>query len=152
LLQIKKFRHVAIVVRDLDRMVNFYTQTLGFRLKRRFAIGNEDFQRGIGVLDAEATGAHLLVPNSDVEIELFQFREAEDVPSGSPANTQGDRHVALVVENLQETWRELEETGISFLSNPITVKEPKEVAGFQFVYFRDPEGNIIELNELPSGA
>jgi catechol 2,3-dioxygenase-like lactoylglutathione lyase family enzyme len=90
-------------------MVNFYTQTLGFRLKRRFAIGNEDFQRGIGVLDAEANGAHLLVPNSDVEIELFQFREAEDVPSGSPANTQGYRHVALVVENLQETWRELEE-------------------------------------------
>ena len=60
--------------------------------------------------------------------------------------------MALVVENLQETWKELEGKGISFLSEPIRVKEPKEVAGFQFVYFLDPEGNLIELNELPGGA
>jgi hypothetical protein len=26
------------------------------------------------------------------------------------------------------------------------------VAGFQFVYFRDPEGNIVELNQLPDWA
>ena len=56
------------------------------------------------------------------------------------------------MDDLKESWRELKEKGISFLSEPIAVKEPKEVAGFQFVYFLDPEGNIIELNELPSGA
>ncbi len=133
-------------------MVNFYTQTLGFLLKRRFAIGNEDFRKGIGVPDAEATGAHLMVPHSDVEIELFQFRETKTVLCPSPANTQGYRHVALVVDNLKESWRELREKGISFLSEPITVKDPKEVAGFQFIYFLDPEGNIIELNELPIEA
>ena|SRR5437867_7420476 len=133
-------------------MVNFYTQTLGFVVKRRFAIGNEDFRKGIGVPHAEATGAHLMVPNSDVEIELFQFRETRNVLCPSPANTQGYRHVALVVDNLTESWRELKENGGSFLSEPIMAKEPKEVAGFQFVYFLDPEGNIIELNELPKGA
>ena len=152
MLKIKKFRHVAIVVRDLDRMVNFYTQTLGFLVKRRFAIGNEDFRKGIGLPDAEAIVAHLMVPNSDVEIELLQFRETKNLSSPSPANTQGYRHFALVVDDLTESWKDLKEKGISFLSEPIAVEEPKEVAGFQFVYFLDPEGNIIELNELPSGA
>jgi glyoxylase I family protein len=152
LLRIKRFRHVAIVVRDLDRMVNFYTQTLGFLVKRRFTIRSEDFQKGIRVPNAEATGVHLQVPNSDIEIELFQFRETKDVASSAPANAQGYRHMAFVVDNLQQTWKELKKKGVSFLSEPITVKEPKEVAGFQFVYFLDPEGNIIELNELPSVA
>ena len=148
----KKFRHVAIVVRDLDRMVSFYTQTLGFLVKRRFAIGNEDFRRGIGLPDAEAIVTHLIIPNSDVEIELLQFKETKNLLSPSPANTQGYRHFALVVDDLKESWRELKEKGISFLSEPIAVKEPKEVAGFQFVYFLDPEGNIVEFNQLPDGA
>jgi glyoxylase I family protein len=152
LLKITKFRHVAIVVQDLDRMVNFYTQTLGFLVKRQFAIGNEDFRKGIGLSDADAIVTHLMIPNSDVEIELLQFKETKNLVSPSPANTQGYRHFAVVVDDLKESWRELKEKGISFLSKPITVQEPEEVAGFQFVYFRDPEGNIIELNELPSGA
>lgn len=151
MLKIKKFRHVAIVVRDLDRMVNFYTQTLGFLVKRRFAIGNEDFRKGIGVRDAEAIVTHLISPSSDVEIELLQFKETMNLLSPSPANAQGYRHFALVVNDLKESWKELKGKGISFLSEPIAVKEPKEVAGFQFVYFLDPEGNIIELNELPGG-
>lgn len=143
---------MAIVVRDLDGMVNFYTQTLGFVVKRRFAIGNEDFRKGIGLPDAEAIVTHLMIPNSDVEIELLQFKETKNRLSPSPANAQGYRHFALVVSDLKKSWRELKEKGILFLSDPITVKEPKEVAGFRFVYFLDPEGNIIELNELPVGA
>jgi hypothetical protein len=35
-------------------MVDFYIQTLGFFVKRRFAIGNEDFSEGIGGPDVEA--------------------------------------------------------------------------------------------------
>ena len=133
-------------------MVNFYGQTLGFLVKRRFAIGNEDFRKGIGLSEAEAIVTHLMIPNSDVEIELLQFKETKTLLSSSAANTQGYRHFALVVDDLKESWRELNEKGISFLSEPITVIEPKEVAGFRFVYFLDPEGNMIELNELPSGA
>jgi hypothetical protein len=56
------------------------------------------------------------------------------------------------VSNLQDAYSELKTKGIAFISEPITVKEPKEVAGFQFVYFRDPEGNIVELNQIPEWA
>ena len=133
-------------------MVNFYTQILGFLVKRRFTIRNEDFRRGIGLPDAEAIVTHLIIPNSNVEIELLQFKEAMNLLSYSPADAQGYRHFALVVGDLKESWRELKGKGISFLSDPITVRDPKDVAGFRFVYFLDPEGNIIELSELPKGA
>lgn len=151
---VKGFRHIAVVVRDLENMIRFYTQILGFEVKRHFNIKSEDFRKGVAVAEAEAKGAHLIVPNSSVEIELFQFETPIPNLSNIPfqANRLGYRHMALVVNNLEETYLELKENGIDFLSEPITVKEPKEVAGFQFVYFRDPEGNIIELNQLPEWA
>ena len=130
-------------------MKNFYKDILGFSLIRKFRIKSEDFQKGIGVADAEAQGAHLSLPDSQFEIEMFRFNHTEYFDSILQANTQGYRHIAFIVDNLQESYNELQGKGVIFQSGPITVKEPKEVAGFQFVYFRDPEGNIIELNQLP---
>ncbi len=129
-------------------MINFYTHVLGFEVKRRFEIKSGDFQKGIGVVGAEAKGAHLAIPNSNVEMELFQFTNPLLHTTGSslPANHPGYRHIALIVSNLHEAYLELKNKGVVFLSEPVIVKEPKEVAGFQFVYFRDSEGNIIELN------
>jgi glyoxylase I family protein len=154
MINIQRFRHIALVVHDLEKMIDFYCQTLGFELKRRFEVKNEDFRRGIGIAKAEAKAAHLTFPNSDVEMELFQFGMPQpEAPFMAPSATQlGYRHVALVVSDLQGAYAELIDKGIKFLSEPITMRDPKEVAGFQFVYFRDPEGNIVELNELPEWA
>jgi glyoxylase I family protein len=154
-MHIKKFRHVAIVARDLNKLVDFYTQTLGFAVKRRYEAANANFQKGIGVPGAQATVVHLTIPNSTVELELFEFGAPAMDASGRsplPANQPGIRHMALIVDDLRQACLELKAKGIVFLSEPITHKEPKEVAGFQFVYFRDPEGNIVELNQLPDWA
>lgn len=153
-MHIQRFRHVALVAEDMPTLIDFYTQVLGFEVKRRYEVKTADFQRGVGVPGAEAMGVHLSLPNSPVELELFQFIAPRLPPAGAPlpANQPGYRHMALVVDNIQAAYAELKAKGITFLSEPITFKEPKEVAGFQFVYFRDPEGNIIELNQLPDWA
>jgi catechol 2,3-dioxygenase-like lactoylglutathione lyase family enzyme len=155
-MRIKKFRPVAIVAHDLGKLIDFYTQTLGFEVKRRYEARNANFQNGIGVPGADAIVVHLTIPNSTVELEMFQFNapviDAYGSPLPVPANQPGFRHMALIVDDLQAAYLELKAKGIIFLSEPITHKEPKEVAGFQFVYFRDPEGNIVELNQLPDWA
>ena len=151
MINIQRFRHVALVVRDLDRMVEFYTTVLGLKLKRTFEIESEEFRKGIGIKDAKAKGAHLMVPDSNVEIELFQFNQSVNEET-SVANMTGYRHIAFIVDDLKHSFEILEENGIKFFSEPITVTEPESVKGFQFVYFRDPEGNIIELNKLPEKA
>ncbi len=151
MINIQRFRHVALVVRDLDRMVEFYTRLLGLKLKRTFEIESEEFRKGIGVEDAKAKGVHLMVPDSNVEIELIQFDQSENEET-SVANMTGYRHIAFIVDDLEKSFETLKENGIEFVSEPITVTEPESVRGFQFVYFRDPEGNIVELNKLPEEA
>ncbi len=73
MINITKFRHVAIIVKDLQRMLDFYTKIMGFNIKRTFKIESEDFRKGINIPNARAKGAHLIHPNLDIEIELFQF-------------------------------------------------------------------------------
>jgi glyoxylase I family protein len=68
-------------------------------------------------------------------------------------NVSGYRHIAFVVSDLDAGYQKLHDAGnIEILSEPVTMTTPRSIAGFRFVYFRDPEGNIIELNELPVGA
>ncbi len=153
MINIQRFRHVAIIVEDLDRMVEFYTGILGLELKRNFEIESEEFRTGFGIKDAKARGAHLMVPDSNVEIELFQFIDNQGAKGKtSNANMIGYRHMAFIVDDLDKSFEILKGNGVEFFSEPITVNEPESVRGFRFVYFRDPEGNIIELNKLPEKA
>jgi catechol 2,3-dioxygenase-like lactoylglutathione lyase family enzyme len=153
-MHIKRFRHAAIVAKDLSKLVDFYTQILGFEVKRRYAASSVDFQNGIGVPGAEAQVVHLTIPNSTVELEMFQFTAPvlDSAAPPLPANQPGIRHMALVVENIHEAYLELKAKGITFLSEPVIYTQPKEVAGFMFVYFLDPESNIVEFNQLPDGV
>jgi glyoxylase I family protein len=150
LFKINKLRHYAIVANNLNHMIDFYIQVLDFKIKKRFSISSAEFQKGIGIPNAEANGAHLVIPNSEVELELIEFKgnTAKNIVA-LPANTPGIRHIAFLINDLNDCYNQLKLKGIEFLSEPVTVKEPKELAGIKFVYFRDPEGNIIELSELP---
>jgi glyoxylase I family protein len=150
MIKINKFRHVAIIVKDLDKMVDFYTKVMGFNVKRMIEIESEDFRKGISIPNAKAKVAHLTHPDLAMELELFEFyNNQNDNPNPDISNMPGYRHIAFIVEDLEQCYKTLKDNNIEFFSEPITVKEPASVAGFKFVYFKDPEGNIIELNQLP---
>ena len=152
MLNIQRLRHVAIVVNDLDAMIGFYTSVFGCRLRRQYETASEDFQRGVALPHIKAKVAHLGTPGSSVEIEMFQFSDTlDEAPNRSLANLPGYRHIAFVVDDLERACAQLSELGVECFSDPITLGESGSVAGIQFVYFKDPEGYIVELNELPPG-
>jgi glyoxylase I family protein len=92
----------------------------------------------------------LQLPNTDVEIEMFEITPQRPASKEiSYTNAPGIRHLCFVVEDMQAAYESLTRQGIEFVERPITVKEPKEVAGVSFAYFKDPEGNLIELNQFP---
>lgn len=63
------------------------------------------------------------------------------------ASTQPDTVVAVIPsENLAADYQRLKELGVPFLA------EPQYIEGWQMTctYFRDPEGNLFELNDAAS--
>ena len=148
-----KFRHVALITLDLDKTLKFYTEVIGFKVARQFEIGSPEFQKGVGIPGAKARAAQLSIPGSDAELEIFEYeKKGEYDPKVSSPDRPGFRHIALQGADIEDCCAHLRKNGVEFFSEPITISGPPNVAGNKFVYFKDPEGNILELSQLPKRA
>ena len=59
-------------------------------------------------------------------------------------NSQPDTIIAVIPsDDLDKDYQRLKEAGVKFLSEPQFIKE----WGMRFTCFRDPEGNLFELND-----
>ncbi|MFC4767350.1 VOC family protein [Effusibacillus consociatus] len=142
--------HVNVIVKDLDEMLDFYRNVLGFEVMVESEIANEAFCQGVGLPDASVKMAHLRLPGSDFRVEMFQYNNLVPNPQSADwLNQQGYRHIAFQVHDLEQAYQELMNQGVPFVSPPLLVTESGYAAGVRFCCLRDPEGNLIELIQRP---
>lgn len=111
--------HAALLVRNLERARNFYGGVLGLKEKPRY---NFDFAGAW--YDLGECELHLMVtaePLSPVE-----------------SRPRRDHHIALEIDDLETAKRALQAAGLSFRASS---------SGRASVFVRDPDGNLIELQE-----
>lgn len=142
-----RYAHTSIVSHNWTALADFYVKA--FDCKIIPPIRNQSGQwleRGTGVENAKLEGAHLLLPGhgaSGPTLEIYQYEEIKDQSDISP-NQRGFTHIAFEVESVEETLRNMEQNGGNSFGQ-ITKKEVPGVGEITFVYTRDPEGNLIEL-------
>ena len=148
-----RFDHANIVVAEMDRSVAFYRR-LGLSPSLDTIISGPWIANLVGLRDQELKARVVFMePGGEARLELIQYllppgRAAAD---NSHPNTLGVRHFALVVDDIQKTYHELLEAGVTFFSEPQEVTGNPEVAARigrkQLVYLLDPDGVIVELAE-----
>jgi predicted enzyme related to lactoylglutathione lyase len=144
-----RFTHVDIVARDWRRLVQFYEEVFGCMPvpPERHLRGNW-LSAATGVSDAALEGMHLRVPgwgDSGPTLEIFQYSQIVAQPPAC-ANRQGFGHVAFEVDDVHRAVSLVLGHGGSMVGT--VVEHPIEGAGtITFGYARDPEGNIIELQQ-----
>ena len=118
--------HTCYRVTDPERSIAFY-EALGLEKRRELPIRDE------------AVNYFLGVPGKDVpELELTHNFGVDSYEIGT-----GYGHVALTVDNLDETLARLKEQGIEPERPPYSVRE----GGSRLAFVRDPDGYRIELIE-----
>lgn len=134
---ITRIGHIGLAVRDLDRMVRFYTEVLGFELSEDFEYPEEEVGHGTTV----TAGAFLRCNSIHHCISLFAIKQELDAPGRQPP--YGLHHVAFELaspERLLELCNHLKEAGVEIVS------ERRGGPGNQpRFYVRDPEGNMLEF-------
>lgn len=147
---IKKAWHTGITVSDLEKSITFYRDILGLKLvegptERCYG---EVISKGVGVPEADLAIAIFEIGSSGDRLELLKYYEPKPTVDGPfLANTPGTAHFAFHVDNVVETMKKLKAQGVEFLSDPVVGGEDSAAAtaGWRWVYFKDPDGFLLEL-------
>jgi glyoxylase I family protein len=144
--------HVNLVVTDLPRMLAFYRDVLGLTVTKQVSISGEWIGKTVGLDDVCAEVVYLDLPEGP-RIELLSYisPDAVHAPGVDRPNARGLRHLAFKVRDIDAATVRLRTAGVEFFSDVQTVPDSQVTyAGGvrkRLVYFRDPEGNILELCE-----
>ena len=142
-----RFAHTNIVARDWRILADFYITVFDCRVKppeRR--LSGDWLDRATGLEGAGLEGVHLLLPGYDdtgPTLEIFTYGQM-DHAGPVMANSTGFTHIAFEVDDVEEIFEKALKKGGQSLGK-VTRKTVEGVGELVFVYFRDPEGNIVEI-------
>lgn len=129
MIDIVRYEHAGIRVSDRDTALDFYSR-LGFRISAEF----------------EDSPAVELENDHGVRLNLISnaVSRPNNVLQDEEIKHPGITHVAFVVPSLQRAI-----AAVNSECWQIT-EGPKETGRRRYFFIRDPDGNVIELNELKS--
>lgn len=121
-MKILRVHHASLIVADTARALRFYRDLLGLEV---------DASRP----DLGYPGAWLWV--ADQQIHLLELPNPDPV-EGRPAHGGRDRHLALLVDDLEALAATLERADVAFT---------RSRSGRRALFCRDPDGHALELIE-----
>jgi len=134
--KIKAMDHIVLNVPDIDRALAFYTEVLRLEPERL-----DDFRRG------EVRFPSVRI-SQDTVIDLFPMKSGETLGGGT--GLPNLNHFTMVVDaaDFDAFQKHLAEHGVTVEEGP---GRRWGAHGYgQSVYFRDPDGNRIEVRCYPS--
>ena len=145
-------QHVGVCIRNLERSLDFYCNTLGLTKVAEFEAADEKITKNILGLEGAklkvAMVQHGEAPEATV-VELIEFQSPPGklFPSDFQYNNVGVTHIAFKVNDIEGMYQDLAAKGVKFNSPPQSI-EAKDLGLIKAVYFRDPDGITLEFMEF----
>ena len=121
-----RIRHIALVVKDLEKTATFYQKALG--------LTRSEISEG-------PTARRIYMSDGEVNLELLQYKSEVGSALKDPQNFVGIHHFGFQVEDLKEQQAAIEAAGGQFFFD----LGDEDDEGFERK-FRDPDGIIFDIN------
>ena len=142
-----RYAHTNIVARDWKKLSNFYIDVFGCTIKPpKRKLSGDWLDQAIGLSEAKLEGVHLLLPghgDTGPTLEIFSYKDTHECEP-LMANHTGLTHIAFEVEDVEKKFKDALKHGATKLGE-VTKKLIDGIGVLEIVYFRDPEGNIVEI-------
>jgi catechol 2,3-dioxygenase-like lactoylglutathione lyase family enzyme len=123
-----RLRHIAVVVKDLEKAAEFYEKV--FDLRR---VGEEHLAMGSGIYLTDGV----------INLALLKYKAETGSGLKDPAGFVGAHHLGFQVEDLEAARQRVEAAGGRFF---FTLGKTKDEANFE-MKFKDPDGVIFDISE-----
>ncbi len=142
-----RYVHTNIIANDVNKLIDFYKNVLHCKSISETRDISGAWVDGLTCLNgAHIVGEHLLLPGYGEDhptLEIFSYDEMKErIPT--EIDRPGIAHIAFEVDDVEATLSEIIKAGGSALGEIVISEYPNNMEGL-FVYARDPEGNIVEL-------
>jgi glyoxylase I family protein len=144
---IRGLHHVAIATNDAERMLAFYRDVVGLEV-----VVDYTWPDGTDVADQitalpHSSARHIMLRSGNAYFEIFEYRSPQPRPRDPAPRVcdPGITHLCFDVVDLDREYERLSGAGMTFHCPPQDV-----AAGIRTTYGRDPDGNVVELQEVAS--
>jgi catechol 2,3-dioxygenase-like lactoylglutathione lyase family enzyme len=120
-----KLDHIALEVSNIDKAIDFYAIKLDFSLISRAV--NEEQQEEYCFLESEGTSLELI---TDLK-KNYKTKKKVERPYCP--------HICFATDNMEETVKDILAKDIKIIHGPMKIKDEET-----WVYFSDPDGNVLE--------
>jgi catechol 2,3-dioxygenase-like lactoylglutathione lyase family enzyme len=126
----KHTQHITLTVSNIERSLAFYTGLLKFPIHSRLEVAD----------NPDGLVIHFLDIGNGVLLELLSFNTPPQPTEWLPDDLQaGYRHLAFWVADTDAVYADLKAKGVEFTLEPLSTD------GVRLAFFKDPDGNLLEI-------
>jgi catechol 2,3-dioxygenase-like lactoylglutathione lyase family enzyme len=137
------FRHVGVVVQNLDESLNFWKEVFGLTIAADNIEVSPYIDELLGLENPELRTVKL-EDHKGFILELLKFSTyPDDIRSNQSLTSTGLTHIAINVEDVRSIFAVLKQKGYQELSEILDSPDKK----VKVVFFKGPENLLLELVE-----
>ena len=132
--------HTGLVVRDMERMIDFYRDAFGFQVIIDTAVSGQEADR---IVDFHVEHERIvLMQLQNSQIELLEYRPlGRDYPEDYKSNDLFGVHLALQTNDMEGDFAMLKAKGVKIFREIKTIAAEK----IRVFLIHDPEGHVVEI-------
>lgn len=146
---IRGIHHVALSTANIDKLAKFYKDAFGFEVvwESAWEAGNQMIDDIVGLKQSSAKQVMLKAGNTHIEVFQYLTPEGAPVDPNRPVCDEGYTHFCVDVTDIDYEYNRLKDLGMTFHCPPPSKEELGE-GPIRATYGRDPDGNVIEIQEI----
>lgn len=123
-----RLRHIAVVVKDLDKAAKFYETVFDLKI-----VGRDDLDIGSGIYLSDGV----------VNLALLKYKGAEGSGRSDMEGFVGTHHFGFQVDDIEEAQKRIEDAGGNFYFD---LGDDAEEVNFERK-FKDPDGIVFDISK-----
>lgn len=150
--QVQAIDAVSMTVGNINRSVEFYSRVLSFEKVSDVEVAGEAYEHLENVFGLRMRVVRMKLGDESIELIQYLTPMGRPVPADSRSNDRWFQHVAIIVSNMEEAYRRLQQNHVEHVSaEPQRLPDwNKNAAGIQAFYFKDPDEHPLEILQFPA--